>query len=1019
MANKNRFTINDAVWEIVADGTAISPVGEVSWAGDTGFTKTSPTLGEDEAATIVHLFLPETYYLAEDDSIFACVSADTYDNTGIEKVNFYYGSGTPTAVSTVTQRIMPDGTKVQGYWFRLDNTSAVPTGHEDRTLYAEAVPRSPSTMPARVVSRTVRIMEDASHVHTVTLNAGDLDLTNDTINDENLHANIVRYNRDNGTQHKAIEFVLTPGMYFLQPVGVFPFPDNYDTGGVAHPSTEAYRRIRSSTGDPHDVTIALTQAAPGTTANDEDSFYPGYGYCNLRNFCPIEFRDVSIDMFNVTAFSLSGTLVGKNPALVFDGCIIKDTNMSYGKTPTGRQAPALTVAQKDTGADAVLPYSQYLFRAGNTALPVNASMYNSFISTIVAGGLTAIFNCEGAVWFDTLYCEATNLSFGVNNFRHITTYGENLPGTDLDTERYVDNQFGLTTGGTDINGKYYYDYADSVGDASIAKGTREINRITWVAQDGTLYDTLADLQTAGKNPYEYRVYFEEDFSKVPARASSLTEGGATHGYYTGGTRFYDFDFFVWKENGGAPLSFTDRQFAAKGYSSSAFCISWIDDSDWGKDPYPPSVAQRVRSGGNIYMSWADSPPTFLVGGGVDPKDPAKPYMRAINTNRYTNPDAVPLFAAEGLDAETDTLKAYYDAGGLNPIVDNLTPLDSSMLSAIDSWGFAAGDRIVPLFWYHQDVMQTLGNRSIHNCLLHDYTSVLEQQVLYQGSGEVGDMVWSNVLLLDPKDEAAKFYFRIENPVPARIGIKGTTLDNYLYLVTKDKQANGDKIHIWVEGSNPSEFNGNSDNTMPAGDFDVTLKDSAYGKVAAYATALLGRDNNWTDIDNEPIPGYTAGDGNKAWGITKYGAVETGSLLETHLTSNPVSLDLGSVLPYDIKGIERNANSMPTAISSIDTGGEGSETIVTELTNNRFNVIPAGNNAQHKTPSDVAEIYYTGRLIKNNGATRTYKWMRGSDVIVGASAATYTVQAADVGKMLTCFISADGVTEAIPFGIIKP
>ena len=95
-------------------------------------------------------------------------------------------------------------------------------------------------------------MEDATKIHTVNLNAADLDLTKNTRIDyvepdgtlysPNLHSNICRYNQDNSTQYKAIDFVLTPGLYTIQSVSTFPALDATD------PLTAGYRRIRSSTG---------------------------------------------------------------------------------------------------------------------------------------------------------------------------------------------------------------------------------------------------------------------------------------------------------------------------------------------------------------------------------------------------------------------------------------------------------------------------------------------------------------------------------------------------------------------------------------------------------------------------------------------------------------------------------------------------------------------------------------------------------------------------------------------------
>ena len=161
MANTNRFIVTDTFWQVSADGTSIgvsAPVSAVVWNGDANYTKSSPTLTEDEQATIVHLFLAETFYVADDNALYACASADTYDSTGIEQVNFYYGGSSAQTVTEITQRIMPDGTKVQGYWVRIDNSNTVP--HGLRRSYS--VRRGYPTIPIGY-SCSCCLTDDSSH----------------------------------------------------------------------------------------------------------------------------------------------------------------------------------------------------------------------------------------------------------------------------------------------------------------------------------------------------------------------------------------------------------------------------------------------------------------------------------------------------------------------------------------------------------------------------------------------------------------------------------------------------------------------------------------------------------------------------------------------------------------------------------------------------------------------------------------------------------------------------------------
>ena len=1018
-SNQARFLILGAPWSITGSATNVVPVEELAWGGDGAFSKTTPALLDTDAGTVVHLYLAETFYDETDDAVYACATADTWNDTGISHVNFYYGSATPSAVTTITQRVMADGTLVQGYWLKLTATAMASGDIEDRTLYAEAVSNDPVNFADRVVERTIRIAK-ASAIHTVNLTPATAGTS--------LHAAVASYNNDNLTSHEAIKFVLTPGVYYFKALASFPAVDGKGLDPLTY-DILSYRQITSSTGNKDDVQILFCDEVPGP---DQDSFYPFTGILTLRNTNPWCFEAVTVDMFNTQTIQVDATAAFNEQApLVFKGMSFIDSSMSLSKFPTGRQAPALTVDQAGTGATTDNPYSQTLFRAGNSALFLNISIEDSWINTIVAGGFSSVLNCDGAVWWDTFYqlSSAAN-TLGINNFRMITSYGENAAGTDIDTERYVANDFGVrasNSGGLDINDTYYYNYPDSAGEDSIPKNTRTITGIAWVglALDNTtqnFYPTLAALKLTTDRLLEYRLYLDEAPTLFPFRVRTSPND---YHYYVGSNRFHDWDFFNWKSEDDRTIA--NRQLIEKGISTASFVMSHIEDRDWGKNCYqsdPPST--RVIDGnGKGLACWAGAGDVvFQVGKGEDALDPVGvPYVRWESVNRYDNPDAVALFAVQGLEFDptpgpADTMQAYLTAAGGSPVTD--TPANGLLTSyedVIDAWGFGIGDSYCPLVWYHQDGFQTgSSSASVENAHFVDYTSAMQQQWLYQAKGPVKDHVWSNCLFLDPLDVQSDLLFSMERPSLMRVGFKGVTSDNYFQKVTADQAANAADIHLWFEGSCITQINGNSSASSDAGDFDLTLTDCFYGSIGTYPTTLFGRDNAFTSTDTYPVTGYGDNSGNKAWGFNKYGVLETGSQLSTEIAAQGHSVNLVSLLPYDIKGNARTASSLPTAIDAQAAPGDLS--ITTLLSFNRWKNGPVANNTAPLADGGLAAVSYFGELLTNDGAARVYTWFRDGVEITGETGTTYTVVTADVNTVLSVSIVADSVVSVIPFGIIN-
>ena len=1013
-SNQARFLILGAPWSITG-----APVTELTWGGDGAFSKTTPVLADTDAGTVVHLYLAETFYDETDDSVYACATADTWNDTGISHVNFYYGSATPVAVTTITQRVMADGTLVQGYWLKLPATAIASGNIEDRTLYAEAVSNDAVNFADRVVERTIRIAK-AEAIHEVALTPATAGTS--------LHAEIARYNRINSTSYEAIKFVLTPGIYYFTALDSFPLIDGKgaDTAGV---DILSYRQITSSTGNKDDVQILFCDTVPGP---DQDSFYPFTGMIALRNTNPWCFEAVTVDMFNVQNVQVDAAVaLNEQAPLVFKGMSFIDSSMSLSKFPTGRQAPALTVDQKDSGDTTTNPYSQTLFRASDSLLFLNISIEDSWINTIVAGGFSSVLNCDGAVWWDTFFqlSSAAN-TLGINNFRMITSYGENAPGTDIDTERFVSNDFGVrasSSGGLDINDTYYYDYPDSAGEDSITKNTRTITGIAWIglATDNTtqnFYPTLAALQATTDSLLEYRLYLDEASTLFPFRVRTSEND---YHFYVGSNRFYDWDFFNWKS--GDARTIANRQLIEKAVSTTAFCMSYIEDRDWGKNCYPadPPSTRVIDGNGKGLACWAGAGDVvFQVGKGEDALDPVGvPYVRWENVNRYNNPDAVAVFAGQSLEFDpthgpADSMQAYLTAAGGSPVTD--TPANGLLAAyedTIDAWGFDIGDSFCPLVWYHQDGFQTSSSSaSIENAHFVDYTSTMQQQWLYQASGPVRDHVWSNCLFLEPTGIQSVYYFSMERPSLMRAGFKGVTSDNYFQKVTADQEANAENIHLWFEGSCITQINGNSNSSSPVGVFDLTLTDCFYGSVGTFPNTLFGSTNAFTSTDTYPVTGYVANSGNKAWGFNKYGVLETGSQLSTEIAAQGSTVNLASLLPYDIKGNARTASSLPTAIDAQADPGDLS--ITTLLPFNRWKSGPVANNTTPLANGGTASVSYFGELVTNDGAARVYTWFRDGIVIPSETGTTYTVVPADVGTVISVSIVADSAVSVIPFGIIN-
>jgi hypothetical protein len=1011
-SNQARFLILGSPWSITGT-TNVVPVAELAWGGDGAFSKTTPTIADEDAGTIVQLYLAETFYDETDDAVYACATADTWNDTGISHVNFYYGSATPSAVTTITQRAMDDGTLVQGYWLKLPATAMASGNIEDRTLYAEAVSNDAVNFADRVVERTIRIAK-ASAIHTVNLTPTDTLTT--------LHTKVARYNRDNSTTYEVIKFVLTPGVYYLENLGSFPVTDG---GGTDPEDILSYRKITSSTGNKEDVQILLCDVAPGPT---QASFYPFTGSLVFRNQNPWCFEAVTVDMFNTQVIQVNATgPYSEQAPLVFRDMSLVDTSMSLSKFPTGRQSPGITYEEKDSGAVTVNPYSQTLFRANDIYLYLNVSIENSWINTIVAGGFTSVLNCDGSVWWDTFYQGASANTLGINNFRMITNYGDNTPGTDIDTERYVSNDFGVRsstgTAGLDINEVYYYDYPDSAGESSIAKDTRTIVGIAYIGlatDDVTqnFYATAAELDATSDRLLEFRLYLDEPSTLHPFRVRKSVNG---YHSYAGSSRFYDFDFFNWKS--GNSLTIANRTLIEKEVETSSLAVSYIPDRTWGKNPYPNDPpASRVIDGNNKGVSsYSPSGPIGLqLGEGLHALDPISiPYIRFENINRYDNPDTVAAFSAVGLDySGTDTMDAFLLANGGSPVTD--TPangLMDSWSSVIAGWNFTVGDSFCPLVWAHQDGFQTGANsNTVENAHFVDYTSVMQQQWLYQATGAVKDHVYSNCLFLDPLGAASKYLFTMERPQATRIGFKGITSANNFQKITKGQEANAANIHLWFEASCITQFNGNSSSSSDPGVFDLSFTDSFYGDIGSYPTTLVGAGNDATLTDSFEVPGYVSNSGNGAWGFNKYGVLETGSILSNEIVAQTTSINLGSVLPFDIKGNARTTSSLPAAIDQQAAPGDLSTT--TLLSFNRYQSGPVANNNTPMADGDIASVAYGGKLIDNDGAARSYVWFRDGIVIAGQVASSYTIVTADVGAVISVNVTADSVLGTIAFGIIN-
>lgn len=1139
MANNNRFILLDSSYQVTADGTAYGTpaiISDVTWGGDVSFAKASPTLTEDEAGSVVHMFLLESYYLADQTDLYVCVSADTYNDVGIRHVNFYYGNGIAQTVDTITQRVMDDGTKVQGYWIRLDNSTTAPTGWEDRTLYAEAVPNDTSQMAARVTSRTIRVMENDAAVHKVTLNPT-LDSDAAGNQDDTLHGQIARYNTINGTSHAAIEFSLTPGQYWLSNLNFFPSPDFKDEDDNMY----VYKKIKSSTGNRNDVMISLCDVPPGTTADINDSSFPYIGIMSLRNLTPWLFKDVTLDMFFAQQMQVSEW---KNviPPLMFDNCVLKDSSMSYSKYPTGRPIASLEPKQViiggngidgysgDSAAKPMNPYTQTLFRMNNDAKDHNVQISNSFLNTIVAGGINSILNCKGCVWWDTFMINKEFVEMGVNNFKMITTQEDNVYGEDLKTERMVTNNFGPSSAIYDDYGRYYAPYQDVMGEGSIASNTCEVNRVTWVGTNQQLYDTYADLQAASQDLLEVRVYLESaPVGHVP-RYRFAVDSGQTYAGIVAGQSFYDFDFFCWR-NGNA-LTIENRELVQNLAFSSSFVISWTDDRDWGGTGAYPSwpiysynyvdiqiddasterlnaqwfddpkfVLQAEFEGSTVYFTfepvgggtviddWDTLVPSTsyllkgysddalttpvdlsswtstgnvtvtgrdsrlnrvidgngvplgsyapsnnmdpLMGDDTGPLDPPKPYMVFRHAQRYTIAKDPNEWSQYGLDFTLHSVDQYLAAsGGSTPVIENTTDNLSGFADLIEEMNFQPGDRFCPIVWFHQDGFQTTAGAlgGLVNTVFWDYVSTMQQQWLWQGQKGALDMVWSNFLALEPTSEKARYLVQIQNPLPMRMGFKSIWTDNAWYMVTAGRESVADRVSLFLEGSLLTSVDGNSSAaTSPPGDFDVTIADSVYNYVGSYplSATLVGRDNYFKNDNSSQFPpelGLTAPANfdKYAYGVNKYGVVQDGQPLGDFITNNTRTLNMKSLLPYDIDGNPRTENSIPGAWASSEVAG--SNTYTMDLPFNRFRVQPLGNSNVPLVDGNTATISYTGELLNNDSATRTYTWiLDGTTVKSGTAVAdqSYAVLTADVGKCLTCKIEADGAVESVAFGFIKP
>ncbi len=1219
MANNNRFIITADYWQLTADATGDgsitgviqgvgAPVSSMTWAGDetyehvsghtelgmrTAFDRTYPWPNALEQGTIVHLFLAETFY-RPDETVFACVSAGTWDDTGISHVNFYYGSSTPNTVTEITQRMMPDGTLVQGYWIELDNTVDAPApnptavggtppdfardvngdptvakGYQDRVVYAEAISNNGAVIKPRTVSRTIRVMANEDQVLKVNINPDTkLKYTNNDnylSETQHLHRAVGRYNKAYGTEWKAIEWILDDGVYYLADTNYGLFRPDGDEAGVYDDATSHYNKFVGLNDDRDKVAILVCpgiipgsdNAAPGSTEDKED-FYPANAGLSIRNgWMPWYFKGLTFDMYKATTITSSGN-ASYMPPIVFDDCIVKDSSMSYSLNPVGKQGPAISLSEKDDPtARTKLPYSQTLWRAGDSTLQINACLYNSFINTVVGGGFTSIFNSEGAIWWDTLFLQPyNNRDIGINNFKHITTYGKNVSGqTDIKTMRFLSNSFGLSTGGIDVNGKYYYDYVDGVGADSIKKGTCMIKSTAWQDTEGNFHATFADLEAAGKTCMEYRLYFENDGADHDRHGPTLnvtrygttTDDGLTYPNVAGGQQFYDYDFFLWRD--GDDRVPANRKLLAKDETTTSLVIGWNDDDTWGTpyhswpiysalnvtltttagnrtfdseftnieaEPFElfyqdkatvdpefggAKIYIRLEDGGSTTYDWLEDPTDVTMSGnytvvgnterdftgsavdlssewgaaspvcayvsrnwtlrrvidgngvgfvnwggevapdalprlegkGADALDPiGVPYLRFYNASRKETPDAVTLFAAQGLDFTKHSVQMYLDKAGGSPVGQNTANIHS-YCAKMSGWNLQPGDSLCPTIWNHQDMFQTANiNAACQNIIFQDFVSVMEQQILYQAWGPVCDMLWTNVSVIDSSEKQSDTVWFFGAPNSYRFGVKNMISDCYVNIATLGREgADGfDSSKLHIENSCLTQLAGSSKGPgadpplSGSGDFDFTVKDSILGVAGPYPTTRLSLDNYWANDNSFEMTadlagGYNPQSGNRWWGVSNYGVIEQGGVLDTYLQTHAVAPDFTSILPFDITGRERTSSSIPGPHDVLETGDEGSEVYKMELSDNRFTDLPLGNNYDgSKYPGAEAEITLDGVLLRNDATTRTYNWIVGSTFVGDSSSSIYTVQAGDVGKSLGCIVSAAGADHVIPFGIVK-
>lgn len=70
-----------------------------------------------------------------------------------------------------------------------------------------------------------------------------------------------------------------------------------------------------------------------------------------------------------------------------------------------------------------------------------------------------------------------------------------------------------------------------------------------------------------------------------------------------------------------------------------------------------------------------------------------------------------------------------------------------------------------------------------------------------------------------------------------------------------------------------------------------------------------------------------------------------------------------------------------------------------------------------TTVGITGTFSAGQVLTANagnwppaGASLTYQWLRGKERLAGATASTYTVQAADVGRDLSCVVTATSASQ---------